>query len=184
MTHRSTHIPGDVSLIGMASLNAFQLDTLHDIYLEAFPPEERRPWDDIAGDRGPRLLAIVADGKPAGLLTHWRLGTFEYIEHLAVDSALRSAGIGSVALDMFVAAAGMPVVLEVEKPASSVIAARRVGFYSRHGFRVISTTYIQPPYAPGLPEVPLDLMSTDPRLCPDEVSRALHHRVYQRFNIS
>ena len=69
------------------------------LYNEAFPPEERRPWDTIVNPvsaAGPHLyIAADADGRNYGFVTIWTFPKFIYVEHLAVDAAARGAGIGA-----------------------------------------------------------------------------------------
>ena len=71
---------------------------------------------------------------------------------------LRGGGLGRRILDAFIRQAGQPIVLEVEPPTTD-IAARRIGFYRRCGFRLWEhRTYMQPPYAADLRRSPLLLM--------------------------
>ena len=168
-----------VSLIAACKGGDALLDYLEGIYTEAFPPEERRPWPGVCDGSGPELMAVVRDGVPCGLVSFWRFDDFVYIEHFAVDAARRSGGTGAAVLAAFAqdAAGSLPVVVEVELPESSPEATRRVGFYQRNGFTVATRTYLQPPYAPGLPEVALMLMATG-SVDADAVARVLHRRVY------
>ena len=161
------------------------LEGLHEIYVNAFPPEERRPWADVVqpvSSMGPHLSAIYLDGndvQPVGLVTLWHFDTFSYIEHFAIAEECRGCGTGSMVLSELRAVCNRPIVLEVEKPETSSQATKRVHFYNRNGFKTVSTTYIQPPYAPGLPEVPLDIMASGDLLCSTaEVENKLRKHVY------
>ncbi len=54
----------------------------------------------------------------------------------------------------------MPVLLEVEPPVDE-ITRRRVAFYQSHGLLLRDEVpYIQPPYSPGLPPVPMCIMTS------------------------
>ncbi len=96
--------------------------------------------------------ALRMEGAVAGLLFHWRYGPYRYVEHLAVDPALRGRNIGSQALTALrERCAG--IVLEIDPPfgrtlrAPPAFSAERLGFYpqrllplrtsllSRHGLR-------------------------------------------------
>lgn len=91
---------------------------------------------------------------------------------------MRGSGIGAEILRLL-AAEGPPLLLEVEHPKGpGSIEQRRIEFYRRNGFRLLDYDYVQPPYAPGLPSVPLLLMSTDPALDPALAARTLHREVY------
>lgn len=142
---------------------------IEDIYLEAFPPEERRPTDDLFGraqraDGMLRLLVITDErDHTAGMLSYWQFGTFVYVEHFAIAAAMRGRNLGARAMAEFIHTAGRPVVLEVERPGANKMADRRIAFYTRLGFTSrAEIDYIQPPYAPGLPAVPLLLMAAGP----------------------
>lgn len=174
----SVAYPSSVSLSAVKADDGELIDYLESIYLESFPPEERRLWQGVVDGSGPRLFAIVMDGVPCGMLSCWFFSGFVYIEHLAVDVSKRSCGVGSAVLNVFATelAANLPVVVEVEHPESDR-AVRRVAFYERNGYRIISREYVQPPYQAGMPSVPLMLMSTediDSRL----VEVTLHREVY------
>lgn len=168
------------------------LDRARQIYLDSFPPEERRPWDDIVAKHtaaaaspipGFSLLGIYADGIYAGFITIWRFDGFDYVEHFAIDPEKRGGGLGAKAIASVLSgfSSGRPVVLEAEHAHQSAMATRRLGFYERCGFTVHHAfQYIQPPYAPGLPEVPLLLLSANATttLPLDCVAATLHRRVY------
>lgn len=167
-----------------APRSAAELRALGALYHAAFPPEERRAWADIARpavEDCPRLMAIYAGGVLAGLATLWELSIAVYVEHLAVDPSQRGSGIGAAAVRALVSdAAPRPLLLEVEPESdANPMAARRIGFYRRCGLEVLPGDYIQPPYGPGLPAVPLLLMSTDPRLDAVAAAAELHRRVYR-----
>ena len=155
-----------------------------------YTPNRFRPRNDarpttFSGSPTPpvRLSAyLICDdaGHYAGFISYWQFDTFAYIEHFAVNPAARGGGIGACALREFKAMSGLPVVLEVERPGSNDMADRRIAFYRRNGFHTIdSYDYIQPPYAPGLPEVPLLLMCDRPdRIDPAHVDATLRGEVY------
>lgn len=156
------------------------------IYNDAFPEAERRPWESIvmlSVDEPRYHFETLKSGRATvGLVTTWDLGSFVYVEHLAVDSALRGQGIGGRALrDVVAKAAGRPVVLEVEPKEFSAQAERRIGFYQRAGFKLYDDfKYLQPPYAEGLPSVELRLMSTAQLSARqlESITDTLHSQVY------
>lgn len=159
-----------------------EIEELEGLYVASFPPEERRAWSDIvefARCGTISLYGIRHCGHIAGMVTVWHLDGVDYVEHFAVDPAERGNGLGGrVIEDIVVRAGDRPVVLEVERPGSNDMAARRIGFYSRHGFRAIEDfDYVQPPYGEGLPWVPLMLMSSGD-VDPEAVARELYVTVY------
>lgn len=139
------------------------------LYTASFPKEEQRPWPSILSmieTHHPffTLTAVYHDDAFAGFAGWWKLPGAFYIEHLAVEPSMRSKGVGAEILTHVASNAGnKPVVVEVELPQSGPDAPRRIAFYERQGFNVIDdVTYFQPPYAPGLPDVELLLMSNHP----------------------
>lgn len=69
------------------------------------------------------------------LIASWDFDDFVFLEHFAVDPARRSGGIGGQMLDAMLAHCGKRACLEAELPETE-LAARRIGFYERHGFTV------------------------------------------------
>lgn len=160
---------------------------IEDIYLQSFPPEERRPFADLIGrtcDHSSRLrlLTIEHDESVVGLISYWQFDSFRYIEHFAIESQQRSGGIGSRALSDFISRDSRPVVIEVEPPETDEMAKRRIEFYRRAGFNELEDfEYIQPPYAPGLPSVRLMLMTTViEQIDVKNVVKTLHKSVYDQ----
>lgn len=170
-------------MITIHSISNHDLENAHSLYFESFPPEERRPWDDIIlrstqSQQRFRLLGIYIDSVFAGLITIWQFPSFRYVEHFAISPSMRSRGIGAEALAALIYYSASPIVLEVELPETSPLARRRIDFYSRCGFTPHPEyQYIQPPYAADLPPVPLMLM-TSGVLNLDDATRALHRHVY------
>lgn len=168
-------------MIHLRPLDTADLSSAEALYIRSFPPEERRPWRQIADTASlPTLYGIYVDGTSfAGFITVWCFDRYAYVEHFAVDPSRRGGGIGADALAALRHKLGVPVVLEVEPPDhSDPMAARRIAFYQRCGFSLLDYPYIQPPYAPGLPSVPLRLMTTDPSLGPSDITATLHSKVY------
>lgn len=134
------------------------------IYVESFPPEERRPWNEIvrfAGDCNHPLnfYEIKVFGMGVGFITAWKLGEWTYVEHFAIDPCRRGQGLGKIAIEKF-CVKHSPVVLEVEPDGSSKDAARRIKFYKLCGFIACEEyEYVQPSYGPGLPEVTMMIMT-------------------------
>ena len=74
-----------------------------------------------------------------------------------------------------------PLVVEVELPEANQDASRRIKFYKRHGFKPMTDfVYYQPPYAKGLPDVRLMLMTTKELTDPQVFVITLHNLVYNQ----
>ncbi len=141
-----------------------------ELYLSAFPEEERRPvaaFRNIVEQRGGvfSLLAAYDGSTFVGFATCWDFPPYRYVEHLAVKSASRGCGYGGLIVEE-IKRAGRPVLLEVERPTTEQ-ACRRIRFYEKHGFVLSDYPYTQPPYRPGGREVPMYLMvANGASLCP------------------
>lgn len=162
-------------------VNNDDINAAKEIYLDAFPPAEQRPWDKILSRCNGRLnlSGIYLNHRLAGIITTWTFDNFLYVEHFVVDPTLRSKGIGSAAIRILQKqCAPRPILLEVEPEHLSEQAARRVKVYQRLGFHIIDRSYVQPPYDSYLPPVHLWLMSTDPSISPVDASLLLHRIVY------
>lgn len=127
----------------------------------AFPATERRPADQQREYTEENMLFhphIIWDNHAfIGILNYWILNGFVYIEHFAIVPELRKRGYGKRALRCLMADTTLPIVLEAEPPTDET-SKRRIAFYEQQGFTLWEREYIQPPYAPHLPEVPLKLM--------------------------
>lgn len=142
-----------------------------DLYVSSFPAAERRSFLSRC-----RLLlsgralyySIEMEGRLVGLLHVWPLDDALFIEHFAILDDLRGVGVGGYVLDELLAVSGQPCLLEVDRPGSDAWSGRRIGFYERHGFRVVNREWVQPTYGgAGGREVPLYLMYSgeDPLAC-------------------
>ena len=171
----------DTKIITTSDTAGFSL--VERLLTEAFPEDERRPLDAfrrLADHDGRFSVILLSDGAvTAGFITVWDFDGFRYVEHFAIISAMRGGGLGGEAIRNFVAADPMPVILEVEPSGSNDMADRRIAFYERCGFTGHRDfEYIQPPYSPGLPEVPLMLMTSDKGVDLGTTAGEIRRRVY------
>ena len=158
---------------------------VENLYLSAFPENERRPVDAQRRnvDTNPLFRCYLLTGdesRPIGFITLWRLDGFCYAEHFAVDPSLRNGGYGSRVMQLLLRELELPVVLEAEVPADD-LSRRRVAFYERQGFRTCDKDYIQPSYRPGGESLPLYLMvAGESRGLPplESVRRDIYRHVY------
>ena len=137
-----------------------------------------KQYDLIApGDR----IAVCISGGVQALMALWDFDDFVFFEHFAVDPACRNGGIGGQMLDALLARYDKPACLEAELPETE-LAARRIGFYERHGFTVNADySYFQPALAPGGSPIPLYLLTTGGARTPSELramETLVHTRVY------
>lgn len=136
--------------------------TVYALMEKAFPPDERRSFDGQRALLGePRYRLTVRreeDGSISAFFAVWEFVAYRFGEHIAVSDLLRGGGIGGELLELVVSADPKPFLLEVERPETD-IAARRIGFYERHGFALNRFDYWQPPLQDNRAPLPLYLMS-------------------------
>ena len=137
---------------------------LFNLYVLAFPPTERKSWAgleyELSYEKRFHVYAFMQNDKFVGFLNTWTFDRFYYIEHFAVSPNFRDQHIGSEALQMLMSQIKLPIVLEVEMP-NSPAAIRRIQFYERLGFSVLSHKYAQPPYEDNGFLLPMQLMSNN-----------------------
>lgn len=136
------------------------LNNLLNLYVDSFPPEERRTTCDLLrmlNDREMYFSAILLDDVVVGFVVFWKFKGFLYIEHLAIFLSHRRNGIGGAVLKKL-QLDGNPILLEVEIPYDE-FSKQRVAFYLCSGFRSLPVYYNQPPYRKGESIVPMFLFS-------------------------
>lgn len=123
------------------------ISDINRIYLDSFPVEERRNWDELLQhiDNGRAvMLAMERQQEVVAFAVLRNVTDFVYVEYLAVSFKNQGMGYGSSMLEHITASYGN-VVLEVELPHTS-IQKRRIAFYEQRGFTLLQETYFQPPY--------------------------------------
>lgn len=160
-------------------INETNFPEIYRIMQASFSDDEYRPYDEqLALFEEPEYRIYYM---PAGFLAVWEFESFIYIEHFAVDPALRNSGTGSAMLQKLVKQYQKPICLEVELPEDE-LTRRRIGFYERNGFVFNEYPYIQPPISKGKSPVPLRIMTYGSAITQDtfeEMKRVLYQRVYK-----
>lgn len=159
-----------------------ELEEIYGAMQRSFPQEELRDFADLS-----RVFAmpeygvyhIVFGGERVGFTGIWQLEGFAFIEHIAISSASRGHGLGSLAIKELQRKFGR-IVLEIEPPVDE-ITTRRFNFYSRLGFVMNDVPYLQPPYRAEDEPLPLRLMSYPAALTsPVSVIKEIYRVVYGR----
>ena len=179
-------------------INETDFPEIYRIMQASFSDDEYRPYDEqLALFEEPeyRVYYMPAIGMErvgnhstgnstmhaAGFLAVWEFESFTYIEHFAVDPALRNSGTGSAMLQELVRKYQKQICLEVELPEDE-LTRRRIGFYERNGFVFNEYPYIQPPISKGKSPVPLRVMTYGKgitRQAFEEMRKVLYRRVYK-----
>jgi len=146
------------------SVNNQFFSNLFNLYTLAFPPLERRTWAGLEYELNYEKRfcshALIQNGVFVGLFNYWTFDRFIYIEHFAIIPKLRNQGIGSEAMNIFMNQTKLPIVIEVEMP-NNITASRRILFYEKLGFSIVSHNYAQPPYEGNGFFMPELIMSND-----------------------
>jgi len=157
---------------------------LYNLYTLAFPANERRSWAglefELNYEKRFYAHALVQDDKFVGLFNYWTFDRFYYIEHIAVASTMRGQNIGTEAMKIFKSQTNIPIVFEVEMP-NNPTSIRRINFYERLGFSVLSHNYAQPPYEGEEFLLPMQLMSNDLHFANTHfnlIKETLYNKVY------
>ena len=160
-------------------INETNFPEIYRIMQASFSDDEYRPYDEqLALFKEPEYRIYYM---PAGFLAVWEFESFIYIEHFAVDPALRNSGTGSAMLQELVKQYQKPICLEVELPEDE-LTRRRIGFYERNGFVFNEYPYIQPPISKGKSPVPLRIMTYKSEITREEFQKMkeiLYRRVYK-----
>ena len=160
-------------------INETNFPEIYCVMQASFSDDEYRPYDEqLALFEEPEYRIYYM---PAGFLAVWEFESFIYIEHFAVDPALRNSGTGSAMLQELVKQYQKPICLEVELPEDE-LTRRRIGFYERNGFVFNEYPYIQPPISKGKSPVPLRIMTYKSEITREEFQKMkeiLYRRVYK-----
>lgn len=157
---------------------------LYNLYTLAFPPAERRNWAgleyELTYEKRFCAHALIQNDKFVGFFNFWTFDRFYYIEHIAVIPAMRGQQIGTEAMEIFKSQTKLPIVMEVEMP-NDPTSIRRIEFYEKQGFSVLSHKYAQPPYEGDEFLIPMQLMSNDLHFSNthfDLIKETLYEKVY------
>jgi len=163
------------------------------VYETSFPENERRSIENIErqidSNNDYNFFVVLENDFPVGMAVVWVIESrFIYIEHLAIDEAKRSQGIGSKAMNLLMDKSPFPIIIEVEKKTDDMTpeqlknCERRLEFYKQFGFKLSEGEYIQPPYSKSLQPVPMNLMELDGNLLDTDfegVKKAIYKAVYK-----
>ena len=169
----------------LQKLKNTEFDQVYALMEESFPKEEYRDYE-----KQKELFAhseyqiFIKKDKESGEINAffavWEFDSFMYVEHFAVNPAMRNGGVGGKMLRTLLESTKKMIILEVEPPEEEM-AARRVEFYKRNGFYFNDYPYIQPSMGEGRKEMPLFLMRTGRKMSEEEYNKicdTLYTKVY------
>ena len=155
------------------------------LYEDAFPPHERRDWvallQLVPDARDMHLDLVYTTDENIGLITWWEIDGCYFIEHFAVDSSLRGQNYGARVLDHYKEQLLGTIILEVEYPEDS-FSIRRIAFYERLGYHILSLPYRQPAYDDPKKSFPFLLMSN--RMLSDQEASPLAEKIKNKVYLT
>lgn len=170
--------------------NKSDLEFVERLYIESFPPTERRSVAKmhslIENNDLFEVFVCVEDDNRIGFISTWTFDSFTYLEHFAISPEFRNGGYGQKVLDLLFDITTLPLVGEIELPDSSEMAQRRSGFYERLGFTIWDFEYLQPPYEDGYEPIPMRLITYRDINMQEkfqQIKRQLYKDVYQVENV-
>lgn len=150
------------------TVDTTQFERIYDLYEFSFPNHERRNRTAfehlVLHEENFVCNAIYYDSMFVGFITLWHLKGFTFVEHFAIKSEFRDQKLGVSTMKYLMQMTEEPLVLEVEMPKSND-ASRRIHFYERLGFYVLSDFYMQPPYHVNDFPTPMLIMSNNYQYC-------------------
>lgn len=169
----------------LKKLQAQNFDEVYSIMEEAFPIDERRPYEEQKAllSREAYCIYILQNtdsDEIKAFITVYRFPKFAYVEHFATNRKFRNQGLGAVVLKELSGLLSCGICLEVELPETE-IAKRRIAFYKRNGFYLNEFSYMQPPISMGKRAIPLLIMTSGGRVTQGEfekIKSVLYQNVY------
>lgn len=111
---------------------------------------------------------IFDDNTFVGLMLYWENDSFIYIEHFCILPEMRNRKYGQKAMEQL-KLKGKALILEIDPPYDT-ISIRRLGFYSRLGYKLNKYEHRHPAYRPEYSAHPLRVMSYPKELTDEEYS--------------
>lgn len=139
------------------------------IYLESFPSIERRTIDEqkkLINKDNYKMLCYIENDIVLSIVFYWKISTYTFLEHFAVNSKIRGKSYGSKILERFIED-NENIVLEIEE-INDEISKKRLKFYEKFNFVLNEHEHYQIPFRNGEEELKLLLMTYKRSLYEDE----------------
>ena len=148
------------------------------LYTQSFPLSEQRTIEHQCTAFKSDLyhFDIYLEGEQLlGLIGYWLFPDYLYIEHYAINTALRGQGLGSRILNDLQQKTDRTIILEIDEVIDD-ISTRRLRFYQHLGF-------VMNPYYHQLPKYRLDPSEhTQARLMILTYPKPIDLQTYEQFN--
>ena len=160
-----------------------KISRIYAAYESTFPIDERRDENQFLAllDNPDSFIFTLKNHEThVGYVILWKLETCHYLEHFEVFEEFRNLKLGSKVIAQLQEKFG-DLLLESEPSNLDEMAARRINFYLRNGFSIVSEDYIQPSYGPGKSSMNLFLLSNFTLENVKTIEQELHRKVYEVF---
>lgn len=157
-----------------------KLSRIFSVYEKTFPEDERREEDQFLSlieNNNCYMYSVKKEDYSVGYLILWRCSDFYFLEHFEVFEEFRNLKLGSEILSVLKEKFGN-IILESEPTSLDEMAERRINFYLRNDFTIISEDYIQPSYGEGKNALNLFLLSNSSNVESLAVIAEIHQTVY------
>jgi len=152
------------------------------IYEESFPIEEKRTLQEqikLFDKENFRMLCYVQEEVVLSILFYWKIDSYTYLEHFAVNSILRGRSYGSKILQEFINN-NQNIILEIE-PVVDEMTQKRLDFYKRFDFKVNNHLHFQVPFRKDEKKLKLTFLSHKKVLSADQYT-TLYQMMLQKMS--
>lgn len=140
------------------------------LYASSFPIFEQRTEEQqetAFNNSSYHLLGYEENNVFIGFISYWEFDDYLYVEHFAINAALRGRGYGSKVLDKFTKQTDKTILLEVDPIVDDVTTAR-LRFYQRCGFFKNPHQHKHPAYRNGFKPHSLIVLTTKGQISTEE----------------
>lgn len=157
-----------------------KISRIFSAYEKTFPADERRNQEQFLAliDQSDCFIyGVKKEEALVGYVILWKLSGFYFLEHFEVFEEFRNLKLGATILTELKEKLGN-LILESEPIELNEMAERRINFYLRNGFSIISENYIQPSYGEGKSALKLFLLSNYVIKNSEALIAEIHQKVY------
>lgn len=144
--------------------------TFKELYANSFPIFEQRTeqQQQVAFAQPQYHLTAFQDRETfIGFISYWEFEKYIYVEHFAINQALRGKGYGGEILKNFITDNPKIILLEID-PITDPVSAARLKFYQRYDFYTNPYPHTHPAYRQSYPDHSLIVLTTAREITTDE----------------
>ena len=157
-----------------------EFKSIYEKMTTSFASDEIRTLEDaykILDVKEYKVFHLTLNNNNIGFITIWNLDTCTFVEHFVIYEEYRNKGYGGISIYLINKEFNNGV-LEAELGTTD-LSKRRLGFYSRHGFKINDIDYVQPAYHNDKQPVDMHLLSYPDKLANiNKVIKEIYKVVY------